>query len=98
MPQLDWSSEALGDLQDLRDYIAEQNRTAAARLFLRVVEQASLLMTQPNLGRPGRVRGTRELVVPGTPFIIAYAVLDKDKTRILAVRHGTRLWPRSFDS
>jgi len=98
MPQLDWSSEALADIQELRDYITERNRTAASAVFLRIVERAGLLIEQPKLGRPGRVRGTRELVIPGTPFIIAYAILDADTIRILGVRHGARHWPRSFDS
>jgi addiction module RelE/StbE family toxin len=98
MPQLDWSSEALTDLQELRDYIADRNQTAAASVFLRIVEHAGSLVEQPKLGRPGRVRGTRELVVPGTPFIIAYTVLDHDAIRILGVRHGARRWPPSFDS
>jgi len=98
MPQLDWSSEALADIQELRDYITERNRTAASAVFLRIVERAGLLIEQPKFGRPGRVRGTRELVIPGTPFIIVYAILDADTIRILGVRHGARHWPRSFDS
>ena len=98
MSQLDWSSEALADIQELRDYIAERNRSAGARMFLRIVEHAGLLIEQPKSGRPGRVRGTRELVVPGTPFIIAYALLSADTIRILGVRHGARRWPRSFDA
>lgn len=47
------------------------------------------------MGRLGRVHGTRELVIPGTPLLIAYRV-RKDGIRILAVLHGARRWPGQF--
>jgi len=53
------------------------------------------LVVHPYLGRPGRVTGTRELVVTSTPFIVAYQVVD-DRIEILAVFHGARIWPDSF--
>jgi len=46
----------------------------------------------PGLGRPGRVEGTRELVVPRTPYIVAYTVID-DQVMILSVIHSSRRWP-----
>ncbi len=49
----------------------------------------------PNLGRPGRRRGTRELVVHGGPFIVAYKVRG-DVIEILRVFHGSRRWPDSL--
>ena len=47
------------------------------------------------MGRPGRIAGTRELVVPGTPYLIAYAVLE-EQVVVLAVLHGAQRWPDRF--
>jgi plasmid stabilization system protein ParE len=46
-----------------------------------------------NLGRPGRVAGTRELVVPGTPYVIPYRVRS-DRIEVIAVFHGRQKWPK----
>ena len=54
-----------------------------------LVEQ---LVTHPALGRPGRVAGTRELVVIGTPYLIPYRIRDKS-LEILRVFHAARKWP-----
>ena len=50
------------------------------------------LVMHPEIGRPGRVPGTRELVVPRTPFIIPYRVKD-NAVQILRVYHAARKWP-----
>jgi toxin ParE1/3/4 len=49
----------------------------------------------PESGRIGRIAGTRELVIPRTPYIAAYVVLD-DKVRILRVLHGAQIWPEEI--
>jgi toxin ParE1/3/4 len=92
---LRWTVPALRDVEEIGDYIARDNATAAARIVTAVFDRTALLATQPGLGRPGRVAGTRELVIVGTPFIAAYRVLG-DETRILAVLHGARRWPTHF--
>jgi toxin ParE1/3/4 len=53
------------------------------------------LADHPNLGLSGRVDGTRELVIPRTPYIVVYRVLDQ-RLRILSVIHGSRRWPERF--
>lgn len=54
----------------------------------------ALLGDYPGLGRPGRVAGTRELVIARAPYIIAYTVDPRiDAVIILRVPHGARLWP-----
>ena len=53
------------------------------------VENLQLL---PNMGRPGRLPHTRELVVSGTPFIIPYTVTGRG-IEIIAVLHGSQKWP-----
>ena len=57
--------------------------------------QVSLLVDKPRLGRPGRVKGTRELVVVRTPFIVAYRIIGKS-VQILRVLHGAQQWPERF--
>jgi toxin ParE1/3/4 len=44
------------------------------------------------MGRPGRVSGTRELVIPGTPYIVPYRVRG-GKLEILRILHATQRWP-----
>ena len=93
---LRWTAPALRDLEQIGDYIARDNKGAAARIVTAVLDRAELLRAQPLLGRPGRVAGTRELVIAGTPFIAAYRARG-DETQIMAVLHGARRWPTRFD-
>jgi toxin ParE1/3/4 len=55
-------------------------------------ESTQLLARHPMAGREGRVAGTRELVISGTPFVVAYRI-EKNEVRILAVLHAAREWP-----
>ena len=50
----------------------------------------------PNMGKVGRVEGTRELIISSTPYLVAYRV-KKQTIEILAVIHGARKWPTVFD-
>jgi toxin ParE1/3/4 len=68
-----WSPEAIEDLASLRAYIAEDNPAAARRVVLDIIQNVEqLLPDNPQIGRAGRVPGTRELVVPRTPYIVPY--------------------------
>ena len=88
-----WSPRAIGHLADLRAYIARENPGAAARTATTLLAAVDRLAQLPNLGRPGRVSGTRELVVPGTRYVIPYRVRD-EHLEIIAVFHGRQRWPR----
>jgi plasmid stabilization system protein ParE len=70
--RLEWTLKALGDLREAGNYIAEDNPQAAEKLAGRVREAVEYLLEHPNMGRPGRLPHTRELVISGTPFIIIY--------------------------
>jgi len=86
-----WSRRAIRHLVFLRAYIekdSEQNAALAAR---RILEAIDLLQNHPEMGRPGRVAGTRELVVPGTPYIIPYRVRS-GRLELIAVFHGRQKW------
>jgi toxin ParE1/3/4 len=91
-----WSPEAIQDLISLRAYIAEDSPTAARRIVLRILHDIEhLLPDNPHIGRAGRVPGTRELVIPQTPYIVPYRV-QRDTIQILRVYHTARRWPDSF--
>lgn len=90
-----WSATAVEDLRSIRAYIARDNPSAAAHIALRIREAVNNLDRFPQMGRPGRVPGTRELVIAGTNYIVAYAV-ELDQIQILAVLHGRQRWPDVF--
>ena len=91
-----WSPEAVEDLLALRAYIEQDNPAAARRVALHILHNVdTLLPGSPEMGRPGRVPGTRELVIPRTPFIVPYR-LQGNTIHILRVLHGARRWPERF--
>ena len=90
-----WLRKALANLEAEADYIAQDNPAAANRIVQSVLHAVSLLRKNPALGRSGRVAGTRELVVSGTPYIVPYRVRG-DTVEILRVFHGSRKWPGKF--
>jgi toxin ParE1/3/4 len=90
-----WTRPALRDLEEIGDFIAQDNAVAAAKTVATILDHAEGLATHPHLGRAGRIAGTRELVVPHTPFVVPYRVIG-DQVQILAVFHGARRWPETF--
>ena len=92
-----WSEAATAQLLHLDTYWSERNPDAdvASAIIDRVNGLVDSLERYPRLGRPGRVDGTRELVVPGTQYIVAYEI-DDEVIYILAVLHGAQRWPRHF--
>lgn len=94
--RLRWTRLAELDLDEIAEYIGQDSPAAAARVVLELIDQAeALLPGHPSIGRPGRVIGTRELVVGNLPYIIAYRVRDKD-LEILRVLHTSRAWPEEL--
>ena len=90
-----WSPRAIEHLTHLRSYIERDNPQAADRIAGTVLEAVERLAELPNLGRPGRVAGTRELVVPGTPYVIPYR-LGGDRLEVIAVLHTRQKWPNQL--
>lgn len=93
--QIKWLSRALLDLDSVESYIAQENPGAAGKTVLKIIDAVSRLERQPGLGRPGRVAGTKELVVPGTPYIVPYRVKE-GVVQVLRVYHSSRKWPDRF--
>ncbi|MBB6221540.1 type II toxin-antitoxin system mRNA interferase toxin, RelE/StbE family [Rhizobium leguminosarum] len=91
--RLVWTKRYLKELADINDYIGERNPRAAARVVNDIHSKTErLLSANPFIGRAGEIRGTRELVIPATPYIVAYRVRD-DHIEVLFVQHGAREWP-----
>ena len=90
-----WSPRAIEHLAHLHEYIARDNPNAAKRIASALLEAIERLAQLPNLGRPGRVAGTRELVVPGAPYIIPYR-LRGDRLEVVAVFHARQKWPKQL--
>ena len=87
-----WSRRAINNLVALRDYIAEDSPRSAGGVARQILDAVELLTTHPHIGRPGRITGTRELIVAGTPYVIPYRVRG-GKLELLAVFHGRQKWP-----
>ena len=92
---IEWSQAARDDLARLYLHIAPQNPAAALALHQRIIGCISLLAARPHIGRPGRVPGTRELVIANTAYIVPYRVSGK-RLQILRVYHSSSKWPESL--
>jgi toxin ParE1/3/4 len=93
---IEWTKQATRQLDQAHDYIAFSNsKEVAARVTMQIVTSVQQLVAFPMSGSTGRVPGTRELVIPNTPFIAAYAI-DKIDIVVLAIYHGAQRWPKGF--
>ena len=92
MNALLWSKTAESDPDGITEYIARDNVSAAVHMRDEIERRLQVLTDHPNIGRRGRVKGTRELVLAGTPYIAIYRVRWKE-VLILPVLHGAGRWP-----
>lgn len=90
-----WLRKALKNLDEEAAYIATDDPAAARMVVARVLEAIAALAEQPGLGRPGRVPGTRELIVLRTRYIVPYRVRG-DSVEILRVFHTSRRPPERW--
>lgn len=90
-----WTRKALDNLDDAVEFLAADKPMIAKKVAKKIWNAAQRLADQPGMGRPGRVPGTRELVITGLPFVLPY--IEKNKTVfILRVMHTSMKWPRRF--
>lgn len=87
-----WTRRAVRRLDQIGAHIARDNPAAAARTVARLVAEADALAARPAMGRPGRLRGTRELVIPALPYIVAYRITS-DSVDVLTIMHIAQQWP-----
>jgi toxin ParE1/3/4 len=90
-----WTTPAREQFVRAYEYLADENRAAAAQTADKIWKGSELLGRHPMAGREGRVVGTRELAIRGTPFILAYRI-ERNEVSILAVLHAARKWPEEF--
>jgi toxin ParE1/3/4 len=90
-----WTRRALARLREIDRYVSVHNPDAARRLAGRIELLVRHLEDHPLAGRIGRVAGTRELILPEYPYIIAYRV-TLETVEILTVMHAARRWPETF--
>jgi plasmid stabilization system protein ParE len=93
--KLFWTPLAGKNLRAVYDYIAIENPGAAESLAGRIVSCAEILAQYPQMGRAGRMEGTRELVIAGTPFVVIYRT-GREQIDVLTVFHRARRWPEKF--
>ena len=94
--ELVWLPRARRERFEAIDFIAERNPLAALGQLDEIERQTDMLVVQPNLGRPGRVKGTRELVISRTPFVPIYRVRPRlARIELVRLLHGAQQWPPS---
>lgn len=95
--EIRWLKKALQNLDSHASHIAREDPAAAQMLVHRVYRAVGLLLENPALGHPGRIDGTRELVVPKTRFNVPYRVMPRlNRIEILRVFHSSRQLPESW--
>ncbi|MFZ1546157.1 MAG: type II toxin-antitoxin system RelE/ParE family toxin [Candidatus Nitrotoga sp.] len=93
--KLRYTQRAKLDLAEIHDYIAQENPQAARRVILLIRKAAETLPKNSQIGRVGRIAGTRELTVGRCPFMLAYRI-ESEEIQVLSVVHTTRLWPENL--
>ena len=85
----------MADLDVIFEHIAADNKTAARETVEHIWNNVKALAEHPNIGRSGRVAGTRELVITDSSYIVPYRVRSSE-VQILRVLHAARKWPEKF--
>jgi toxin ParE1/3/4 len=93
--QVVWLNKALRNLDEIAAYIAQDNPQAAEKVVDLVIAQVNQLALQPALGRPGRVVGTRELVVSNGHYLVPYRIKN-NRVEVLRVFHTSQKPPQNW--
>ena len=92
-----WTRPAADALSAIQEYIARENPRAAFEVVQHIRVAVDQLRDHPQIGRPGRVRGTYELVIHRMPYVVPYRI-KSDEVQVLSVFHTSRKWLESFES
>ena len=90
--ELRWTEAAANDLEQIVTYLFENAPDRAEGLVLEIYNAPSALLTFPFRGRPGKKKGTRELVLSPLPYIVVYQIVG-EVVNISRVLHGAQKWP-----
>lgn len=93
--QVKWLRKAIQNLDAEAEYIAQENPKIATDMFEYVKAKVDALGDFPATGRPGRVPGTRELVIDRYPYLVPYRVVGNE-LQVLRVFHTRRKPPKSW--
>ena len=85
--KITWSPEAANDLENLFDHISKDSPERAIAVYELIMEQIESLINQPHLGRPGRIAGTRELIISSASYITPYRI-KHHRVEIIRVYHS----------
>lgn len=87
-----WLPAASNNRFEQLDYIARDNPLAAISQDEQIERQVNMLLQHPKMGRPGRKKGTRELVISRTPFVVVYRVIG-ERIEVIRLLHGSQKYP-----
>jgi toxin ParE1/3/4 len=87
-----WLPQAQSNRLEQLEFIAQDNPLAAINQDEEIERQINMLLAHPQMGRPGRVAGTRELVISSTPFVVIYR-LQGQSIEVLRLLHSAQQWP-----
>ena len=90
-----WTMPAANQIGNIFDRIADDSPAAAERTVRRIRDAIRRTAGMPYSARVGRVAGTREIAVAGTPYLVAYRIVEKT-IHVLAVPHDAQDWPETF--
>jgi len=90
---VEFSAQALADLELIHSHIAEDDPGTAQRVIERLLQAVAVLGDFPLLGRPGRVEGTREFTISGLPYFAVYHIPTQTELVIIAFIHTARNYP-----
>ncbi|WP_349601804.1 type II toxin-antitoxin system RelE/ParE family toxin [Azospirillum argentinense] len=96
MKQPRWTQPARNDFLGICEWIERRNPGSAGIVGRKVLDAVERIGGMPRIGRTGRVPGTRELVIPGLPYIIVYLIDGDgpdDAVAVLRIIHGAMRWP-----
>ncbi len=92
MGEIVWTRVAQEDLESARIYLTETSPGSIPKILTQLRKTLKILSNHPFIGRPGRVKDTRELPLQKTPFILVYRVIES-QIQILTFLHSSRRWP-----
>ena len=90
--RIEWLPIAARNRDDQLAWLEERSPRAALAAGKAIAQAVLDLAHHPRIGRPGRLAGTRGLVVGGTPYVVAYR-LESEGIVILRLLHGAQRWP-----
>ncbi|MFN5954008.1 MAG: type II toxin-antitoxin system RelE/ParE family toxin [Dolichospermum sp.] len=90
--QVKWLKWALRNLEQARNYVFQDNPTAAQELIIKIQNAANQLQKYPFMGKNGRVEGTKELIISNSPYILIYRVKE-ESVEVLRILHTSKRYP-----